>query len=36
MMEDEGLLYGKATDLITVVNEVNDFDDLLDGPGDNV
>jgi hypothetical protein len=34
MMEEEGLLYGKATDLITVVDEVESFNDLLQGPND--
>ncbi len=32
VMEQEGLLYGKPTDLITVVEEVSEFKDLLSGP----
>lgn len=32
VMEQEGLLYGKPTDLITVVREVTEFNALLSGP----
>ncbi len=34
VMEQEGLLYGKPTDLITVVEEVNEFNELLSGSAD--